>query len=98
MWIANTAPTITVTCKITFTPKAINPSLTVINAGQVTPTLSASVGNLAAHGQQLMGLEFTRNLAIADSDTKGAANFTGLSITNLAGIEVTNKLGLKYLF
>jgi hypothetical protein len=28
-------------------------------------------------------------LAIADSDTKGAASFSGLSITNLAGIEVT---------
>ena len=27
-------------------------------------------------------------LSDSDSDTKGAANFTGLSITNLAGIEV----------
>ena len=33
------------------------------------------------------GLTWTRSLAITDSDTKGAANFTGLSITNLAGIE-----------
>ena len=32
---------------------------------------------------------WTRPLSISDSDTKGAATFSGLSITNLAGIEVT---------
>ena len=91
VWIANTAPTITVTTPAARlrSPQSHTISINSNQRTQATPTLSASVGTFGGSWSTVNnGLNWTRSLAIADSDTKGAANFTGLSITNLAGIEV----------
>ena len=92
VWIANTAPTITVTTPAARLRSPQNHTIS-INSNQrtqATPTLNASVGTFGGSWTTANnGLTWTRSLAIADSDTKGAANFSGLSITNLAGIEVT---------
>ena len=92
VWIANTAPVITVTTPAARLRSPQNHTIS-INSNQrtqATPTLNASVGTFGGSWTTANnGLTWTRSLAIADSDTKGAANFSGLSITNLAGIEVT---------
>lgn len=91
VWIANTAPTITVTTPAARlrSPQSHTISINSNQRTQATPTLSASVGTFGGSWSTVNnGLNWTQSLAIADSDTKGAANFTGLSITNLAGIEV----------
>ena len=91
VWIANTAPTITVTTPAARlrSPQSHTISINSNQRTQATPTLTASVGTFGGSWSTVNnGLNWTRSLAIADSDTKGAANFTGLSITNLAGIEV----------
>ncbi len=95
VWIANTAPTITVTTPAARLRSGVTPQnhTISINSNQrtlATPTLNASVGTFSGSWVTANnGLTWTRSLAIADSDTKGSANFSGLSITNLAGIEVT---------
>ena len=95
VWIANTAPTITVTTPAARLRSGVTPQNHTISINsnqrtQATPTLNASVGTFGGSWTTANnGLTWTRSLAIADSDTKGAANFSGLSITNLAGIEVT---------
>ena len=95
VWIAHDTPTITVTtpaARLRSGVTAQNHTIS-INSNQrtqATPTLSASVGTFSgAWATANNGLTWTRSLAIADSDAKGAANFSSLSITNLAGIEVT---------
>ena len=91
VWIANTAPTITATTPAARlrSPQSHTISINSNQRTQATPTLSASVGTFGGSWSTVNnGLNWTRSLAIADSDTKGAASFTGLSITNLAGIEV----------
>ena len=95
VWIANTAPVITVTTPAARLRSGVTPQNHTISINsnqrtQATPTLNASVGTFGGSWTTANnGLTWTRSLAIADSDTKGAANFSGLSITNLAGIEVT---------
>lgn len=95
VWIANTAPTITVTTPAARLRSGVTPQNHTISINsnqrtQATPTLSASVGTFGGSWSTTNnGLTWTRNLAIADSDAKGAASFSGLSIINLAGIEVT---------
>ena len=92
VWIANTAPTITVTTPAARlrSPQSHTISINSNQRTLATPTLNASVGVFSGSWSTVNnGLNWTRSLAIADSDTKGAANFSGLSITNLAGIEVT---------
>lgn len=95
VWIANTAPTITVTTPAARLRSGVTPQnhTITISSNQrtlATPVLNASVGTFSGSWVTANnGLTWTRSLAIADSDTKGSANFTGLSITNLAGIEVT---------
>ena len=92
VWIANTAPTITVTTPAARlrSPQSHTISINSNQRTLATPTLNASVGVFSGSWSTANnGLTWTRSLAIADSDTKGAANFSGLSITNLAGIEVT---------
>ena len=92
VWIANTAPTITVTTPAARlrSPQSHTISINSNQRTLATPTLNASVGVFSGSWTTANnGLTWTRSLAIADSDTKGAANFSGLSITNLAGIEVT---------
>lgn len=93
VWIANTPPTITVTTPAARLRSPQSHTIS-INSNQrtlatPTPTLNASVGTFSGSWVTANnGLTWTRSLAIADNDTKGSANFTGLSITNLAGIEV----------
>ena len=95
VWIAHDAPTITVTTPATrlrsgVTPQQHTITITSNQRTQATPTLSASVGTWqGAWSTVNNGTTWTRPLSISDSDTKGAATFSGLSITNLAGIEVT---------
>ncbi len=95
VWIANTAPTITVTTPAARLRSGVTPQNHTISINSTqrtlaTPTLNASVGTFSGSWVTAnSGLTWTRSLAIADSDTKGSANFSGLSITNLAGIEVT---------
>ena len=95
VWIAHDAPTITVTTPATrlrsgVTPQNYTISINSNQRTQSTPTLTASVGTFGGSWSTVNnGLNWTRSLAIADSDTKGAASFSGLSIINLAGIEVT---------
>ena len=91
VWIANTAPTITVTTPAARlrSPQSHTISINSNQRTLATPTLNASVGTFSGSWATANnGLTWTRSLAIADSDTKGSANFSGLSITNLAGIEV----------
>lgn len=95
VWIAHDAPTITVTTPATrlrsgVTPQNYTISINSNQRTQATPTLSASVGTWqGAWATANNGINWTRALAIADSDAKGVASFSGLSIINLAGIEVT---------
>jgi hypothetical protein len=95
VWIAHDAPIITITtpaARLRSGVTAQNHTIS-INSNQrtqSTPTLTASVGTFGGSWSTVNnGLNWTRSLAIADSDTKGAASFSSLSITNLAGIEVT---------
>lgn len=91
VWIANTPPTITVTTPAARlrSPQSHTISINSNQRTLATPTLNASVGTFSGSWVTANnGLTWTRSLAIADNDTKGSANFTGLSITNLAGIEV----------
>ena len=91
VWIANTAPTITVTTPAARlrSPQSHTISINSNQRTLATPTLNASVGTFSGSWTTANnGLTWTCSLAIADSNTKGSANFTGLSITNLAGIEV----------
>lgn len=94
VWIAHDAPIITITtpaARLRSGVTAQNHTIS-INSNQrtqATPTLTASVGTFGGSWSTVNnGLNWTRSLAIADSDTKGAASFSGLSIINLAGIEV----------
>ena len=94
VWIAHDAPNHNHNASLTFAFRCNTKQHTInINSNQrtqATPTLSASVGTFGGSWSTVNnGLNWTRSLAIADSDTKGAASFSGLSITNLAGIEVT---------
>lgn len=95
VWIAHDAPTITVTTPATrlrsgVTPQNYTISINSNQRTQSTPTLTASVGTFGGSWSTVNnGLNWTRSLAIADSDAKGVASFSGLSIINLAGIEVT---------
>jgi hypothetical protein len=95
VWIAHDAPIITITtpaARLRSGVTAQNHTIS-INSNQrtqATPTLSASVGTWqGAWATANNGINWTRALAIADSDAKGVASFSSLSITNLAGIEVT---------
>jgi hypothetical protein len=95
VWIAHDAPIITITtpaARLRSGVTAQNHTIS-INSNQrtqATPTLSASVGTWqGAWATANNGINWTRALAIADSDAKGVASFSGLSIINLAGIEVT---------
>ena len=95
VWIAHDAPTITVTTPAARLRSGVtsqNHTIT-INSNQrtqATPTLTASIGTFGGTWSTVNnGTTWTRQLSISDSDTKGAATFSGLSITNLAGIEVT---------
>ena len=94
VWIAHDAPTITVTTPVArlrsgVTPQNYTISINSNQCTQSTPTLTASVGTFGGSWSTTNnGLTWTRSLAIADSDTKGSANFSGLVITNLAGIVV----------
>lgn len=95
VWIAHDTPTIVVTtpaARLRSGVTAQNHTIS-INSNQrtqATPTLSASVGTWqGAWATANNGINWTRALAIADGDAKGAASFSGLSIINLAGIEVT---------
>lgn len=95
VWIANTAPSITVTTPAARLRSGVTPqnnhtiTITSTQCTLATPTLNASVGTfIDSWVTANNGLTWTRSLAIADSDAKGTASFTGLSITNLAGIEV----------
>jgi len=95
VWIAHDAPTITVTTPATRLRSGVTPQNHTISINsnqrtQSTPTLTASVGTFGGSWSTVNnGLNWTRSLAIADSDAKGVASFSSLSITNLAGIEVT---------
>lgn len=95
VWIAHDTPVISIStpaARLRSGTTAQNHTITISSnqRTQATPTLSASVGTFGGSWTTANnGLTWTRSLAIADSDTKGAANFSGLSITNLAGIEVT---------
>ena len=95
VWIAHDAPTITVTTPATrlrsgVTQQNYTISINSNQRTQATPILTASVGTFGGSWSTVNnGLNWTRSLAIADSDAKGTASFSGLSITNLAGIEVT---------
>lgn len=95
VWIAHDAPTITVTTPATRLRSGVTAQNHTISINsnqrtQATPTLSASVGTWqGAWATANNGINWTRALAIADSDAKGVASFSGLSIINLAGIEVT---------
>lgn len=95
VWIAHDAPTITVTTPATRLRSGVTPQNHTISINsnqrtQSTPTLTASVGTFGGSWSTVNnGLNWTRSLAIADSDAKGVASFSGLSIINLAGIEVT---------
>lgn len=95
VWIAHNTPTITVTTPATRLRSGVTPQnhTISINSNQRTqamPTLSANIGTFGGSWSTTNnGLTWTRSLAIADSDAKGVASFSGLSIINLAGIEVT---------
>ncbi|HNH44420.1 MAG TPA: hypothetical protein PK633_10085, partial [Agitococcus sp.] len=95
VWIAHDAPTITVTTPAARLRSGVTPQnhTITINSNQrtqATPTLTASIGTFGGTWSTVNnGTTWTRQLSISDSDTKGAATFSGLSITNLAGIEVT---------
>ena len=95
VWIAHDTPTIVVTTPAARLRSGVTPQNHTISINsnqrtQATPTLSASVGTFGgAWSTANNGVTWTRALAIADSDAKGAASFSGLSIINLAGIEVT---------
>ena len=95
VWIAHDAPQITVTTPTARLRSGVIPQQHTISINsnqrtQASPTLTASVGTFGGSWATANnGLTWTRPLAIADSDPKGAASFSGLSITNLAGIEVT---------
>ena len=95
VWIAHDTPVISISTPAARLRSGVTPQNHTISINsnqrtQATPTLNASVGTFGGSWTTANnGLTWTRSLAIADSDTKGAANFSGLSITNLAGIEVT---------
>lgn len=92
--IADAAPVITITAptRLRSGVTAQNHTITIHSTQQLVsaPNLAASVG--AFTGSWVTsdsGVTWVRNLQIADSDTKGAATFSGLSATNLAGIVVS---------
>lgn len=95
VWVAHDAPIISITTPAARLRSGVTPQNHTISINsdqrtQATPTLTASVGTFSgAWSTANNGVTWTRPLAIADNNTKGAASFSGLSITNLAGIEVT---------
>lgn len=100
VWIANITPTISITVPAARLRSGGNNGTTAQNYTvtmtsdqrmQGTPSLTASVGTF--QGSWVTGdngINFTRALQIHDSDTKGNASFSNLTITNLAGIVVNS--------
>lgn len=94
VWIAHASPTVAITApaaRLRSGVTAQNHTITITASQRVnTVSLSASVGTFAGSWATAdSGVSWTRALQIADSDTKGAATFSGLSVTNLAGRVVT---------
>lgn len=92
--IADAAPVITITTptRLRSGVTAQNHTVTIHSTQQLAsaPNLAASVGTFTGSWVTSdSGVTWTRTLQIADSDTKGAATFSGLSATNLAGIVVS---------
>jgi len=95
VWIADAAPEITVTV-----PAVRLQSDVVAKAHVITlsaspqrlasaPTLDASKGSWSGSwGTSNSGITWTRTLLISDAETKGAATFSNLLATNLAGTTV----------
>lgn len=92
VWIANDAPVISITTPAARLRSPLSHTIS-INSDQQTqssPSLTASVGSFSGSwASSNNGVTWTRSLAIADVDTKGAATFSALSITNLAGVAVS---------
>lgn len=94
VWIAHDTPTINITtpaARLRSGVSAQNHTITMTASQRVnTVSLSASVGTFTGSWSTSdNGVSYTRTLQIADSDTKGAATFSSLSVTNLAGRVVT---------
>lgn len=94
VWIAHDTPTAVITtpaARLRSGVVAQNHTITLTFSQRVaSPSLTASVGTfIGAWSTADNGVTWTRTLQIADSDTKGAATFSGLSTTNLANIPVT---------
>lgn len=95
VWIAHDAPVVSITVPAARLRSGVNPQnhTISINSSQRTqssPSLTASVGSFnGSWSTANNGVTWTRSLSIADSDTKGVAAFSALSITNLAGITVS---------
>lgn len=102
VWIANTAPTITVTTPAArlrsgggYDSVTQNHTITLtasqrLLGGADAPTMSASAGAFStAFSTADNGVTWTRTLQIGDSVTKGSASFSALVAKNLAGLSVT---------
>jgi len=92
--IADADPVITITTPSARLRSGVteqNHTITISSTQKVTDVdLTASVGTFIGSWVTANdGLTWTRSLRIADSDTKGAATFSGLSVKNLAGRVVT---------
>jgi len=101
VWIADTAPIITITTPAARLRSPLSHTIS-INSDQQTqssPSLTASVGSFSGSwATSNNGETWTRSLAISDGNTKGAATFSALSITNLAGVAVnTITSGASYV-
>lgn len=99
VWIADVAPVVTIATASarlrsggTHGSSPQNHVITLSSNQRLVSGVSvdASVGAWQASWSTAnSGLTWTRSLQITDSDTKGAAQFSNLSVTNLAGIPVT---------
>ena len=95
--IATTAPTAAITfspaqTRLVGSPTGIDYTVVITPSQELlsAPTLNASAGTWQGAGWTLAGSTWTRSLRISDSTAKGAAVFSGLTLTNIAQVAGTS--------